>query len=234
MECNAPCLCEERTKTGACVRAHFAAQDAAGRLLDSDPHVLSALLPITCKLRQVLHMDRNDYYGGESASVNLTQLFEKFKAPPNTSLGEARAGGRSPAESEGGCCLEKATDGELGREEDRERWTGREGQCCAHRVPEACLPHPHHHPAHLPLRLCLSQLFPCLSFSRQQPRLQHRPRAQIHHGQRYLSICLNTLLCIYRYVTSRLTSRSKSSWLTGIDIDMVIQIDRQKGLGFRV
>ena len=29
---------------------------------------------------QVLHMDRNDYYGGDSASVNL-QLFEKFKAP---------------------------------------------------------------------------------------------------------------------------------------------------------
>lgn len=31
------------------------------------------------RLRQVLHMDRNDYYGGESASLNLTQLYRKFR-----------------------------------------------------------------------------------------------------------------------------------------------------------
>jgi len=29
---------------------------------------------------KVLHMDRNSYYGGESASLNLNQMFEKFKA----------------------------------------------------------------------------------------------------------------------------------------------------------
>ena len=39
---------------------------------------------------QVLHMDRNDYYGGDSASVNLQQLFEKFKAPVNEALGSSR------------------------------------------------------------------------------------------------------------------------------------------------
>ena len=30
---------------------------------------------------KILHVDRNDYYGGESASLNLTQLFEKFTTP---------------------------------------------------------------------------------------------------------------------------------------------------------
>jgi len=37
-------------------------------------------------------MDRNSYYGGESASLNLTQLFEKFKQgkTPNASLGSSR------------------------------------------------------------------------------------------------------------------------------------------------
>jgi RAB protein geranylgeranyltransferase component A len=41
--------------------------------------------------KKVLHMDRNDYYGGESASVNLNQLFEKFKAgTPPPALGSSR------------------------------------------------------------------------------------------------------------------------------------------------
>ena len=36
-------------------------------------------------------MDRNDYYGGESASVNLNQLFEKFGAgQPGGALGNSR------------------------------------------------------------------------------------------------------------------------------------------------
>lgn len=39
--------------------------------------VLSGLLSVHQKT--VLHMDRNNYYGGESASLNLEQLFEKFK-----------------------------------------------------------------------------------------------------------------------------------------------------------
>lgn len=38
--------------------------------------VLSGLLSVDGK--KVLHMDRNDYYGGASASLNLKQLWEKF------------------------------------------------------------------------------------------------------------------------------------------------------------
>jgi hypothetical protein len=41
---------------------------------------------------KVLHMDRNGYYGGDCASLNLTQLYEKFKggAAPPASLGQSR------------------------------------------------------------------------------------------------------------------------------------------------
>jgi len=39
--------------------------------------VLSGLLSVEGK--KVLHMDRNDYYGAESASLNLTQLYRKFR-----------------------------------------------------------------------------------------------------------------------------------------------------------
>ncbi|KAG0243253.1 GDP dissociation inhibitor [Mortierella sp. GBAus27b] len=39
--------------------------------------ILSGLLSVDGK--KVLHMDRNDYYGGDSASLNLTQLFRKFR-----------------------------------------------------------------------------------------------------------------------------------------------------------
>ena len=39
--------------------------------------VLSGLLSVEGK--KVLHMDRNDYYGGDSASLNLTQVC----APPS-------------------------------------------------------------------------------------------------------------------------------------------------------
>ncbi|KIY66162.1 rab GTPase activator [Cylindrobasidium torrendii FP15055 ss-10] len=45
--------------------------------------ILSGLLSVEGK--KVLHMDRNDYYGGDSASLNLTQLYRKFregKEPP--------------------------------------------------------------------------------------------------------------------------------------------------------
>ena len=34
--------------------------------------ILSGLLSVDGK--KVLHMDRNDYYGGDSASLNLTQV----------------------------------------------------------------------------------------------------------------------------------------------------------------
>ena len=35
--------------------------------------ILSGLLSVEGK--KVLHMDRNDYYGGDSASLNLTQVY---------------------------------------------------------------------------------------------------------------------------------------------------------------
>jgi len=42
--------------------------------------------------KKVLHMDRNNYYGGESASLNLSQMFEKFAngAAPPANLGASR------------------------------------------------------------------------------------------------------------------------------------------------
>ncbi|KAG0093487.1 Rab GDP dissociation inhibitor alpha [Podila epicladia] len=52
--------------------------------------ILSGLLSIEGK--KVLHLDRNDYYGGDSASLNLTQLFRQFRggeAPPSA-LGRDR------------------------------------------------------------------------------------------------------------------------------------------------
>jgi len=39
--------------------------------------ILSGLLSVSGK--KVLHLDRNDYYGGESASLNLKQLYKKFE-----------------------------------------------------------------------------------------------------------------------------------------------------------
>lgn len=52
--------------------------------------VLSGLLSVEGK--KVLHIDRQDYYGGESASLNLNQLYEKFKPgkTPDESLGRNR------------------------------------------------------------------------------------------------------------------------------------------------
>merc|ERR1712070_1019695 len=53
--------------------------------------ILSGLLSVSGK--KVLHMDRNKYYGGESASLNLVDLFSHFKvpeAPDPAALGAAR------------------------------------------------------------------------------------------------------------------------------------------------
>ncbi|THV05991.1 rab GDP-dissociation inhibitor [Dendrothele bispora CBS 962.96] len=52
--------------------------------------ILSGLLSKEGK--KVLHMDRNDYYGGESASLNLTQLYRKFRPDqtPPSELGRDR------------------------------------------------------------------------------------------------------------------------------------------------
>merc|ERR1712159_608262 len=51
--------------------------------------ILSGLLSVSGK--KVLHMDKNDYYGGESASLNLKQLYENKKAgEPKAALGNSR------------------------------------------------------------------------------------------------------------------------------------------------
>jgi len=50
--------------------------------------VLSGLLSVAGY--KVLHMDRNSYYGGESASLNLDQLFQKFGKQNPGSLGANR------------------------------------------------------------------------------------------------------------------------------------------------
>jgi Rab GDP dissociation inhibitor len=51
--------------------------------------ILSGVLSVEGK--KVLHMDRNSYYGGESASLNLNQLFEKFGGgTPSDKLGANR------------------------------------------------------------------------------------------------------------------------------------------------
>jgi Rab GDP dissociation inhibitor len=52
--------------------------------------ILSGVLSVEGK--KVLHMDRNSYYGGESASLNLNQLYEKLKkgTQPNAALGTSR------------------------------------------------------------------------------------------------------------------------------------------------
>eukprot|EP01094_Clydonella_sp_ATCC50884_P024712 TRINITY_DN627_c0_g1_i1.p2 TRINITY_DN627_c0_g1~~TRINITY_DN627_c0_g1_i1.p2 ORF type:complete len:457 (+),score=199.51 TRINITY_DN627_c0_g1_i1:46-1371(+) len=52
--------------------------------------ILSGLLSVSGM--KVLHLDRNDYYGGASASLTLTQLFEQTKdgATPDEALGSPR------------------------------------------------------------------------------------------------------------------------------------------------
>lgn len=63
---------------------------------------MSAFLPQECIMsgmlsvsgKKVLHMDRNKYYGGESASITpLEDLFTKFSLPnPDESYGRTRYG----------------------------------------------------------------------------------------------------------------------------------------------
>jgi len=50
--------------------------------------ILSGVLSVEGK--KVLHMDRNGYYGGDSASLNLVQLIEKFKKGSQEQLGASR------------------------------------------------------------------------------------------------------------------------------------------------
>ena len=51
--------------------------------------LLSGLL--SCAGKKVLHLDRNSYYGGASASLDINQLFDKFGA------GKPSARARLPA-----------------------------------------------------------------------------------------------------------------------------------------
>jgi len=51
--------------------------------------ILSGVFSVEGK--KVLHMDRNQYYGGESASLNLNQLYEKYgRGTPKDTLGPSR------------------------------------------------------------------------------------------------------------------------------------------------
>jgi Rab GDP dissociation inhibitor len=50
--------------------------------------ILSGVL--SCEGLKVLHMDRNKYYGGDCASLNLNQLFQKFNKTPRDDLGPSR------------------------------------------------------------------------------------------------------------------------------------------------
>ncbi|RSH79426.1 rab GDP-dissociation inhibitor [Apiotrichum porosum] len=53
--------------------------------------ILSGLLSVDGQ--KVLHMDRNDYYGGASASLSLSQLYQKYRgspAPESLNLGRDR------------------------------------------------------------------------------------------------------------------------------------------------
>ena len=52
--------------------------------------ILSGLFSVGGK--KVLHLDRNNYYGGDSASLNITNLWKKFKPneEPPPSLGANR------------------------------------------------------------------------------------------------------------------------------------------------
>lgn len=51
--------------------------------------ILSGLLSVQGK--RVLHLDRNNYYGAETASLGLSNLFQKFRGTePGTHLGHPR------------------------------------------------------------------------------------------------------------------------------------------------
>ena len=53
--------------------------------------LLSGLLSVAGK--KVLHLDRNNYYGGASASLDINQLFEKFagEEKPGAAIVHSRA-----------------------------------------------------------------------------------------------------------------------------------------------
>mmetsp|Transcript_21341 Transcript_21341/g.21469 ORF Transcript_21341/g.21469 Transcript_21341/m.21469 type:complete len:270 (+) Transcript_21341:100-909(+) len=51
--------------------------------------IMSGLLSV--KGMRVLHLDRNNYYGGDTASLSLTNLYKKFRdSDPNPEMGHSR------------------------------------------------------------------------------------------------------------------------------------------------
>ena len=51
--------------------------------------IISGLLSVNGK--RVLHVDRNNYYGAETASLSLLNLFQKFRTDaPGANLGHSR------------------------------------------------------------------------------------------------------------------------------------------------
>lgn len=52
--------------------------------------IISGLLSVNGK--RVLHLDRNNYYGSDTASLSLSNLYQKFRpgAEPPSSLGHSR------------------------------------------------------------------------------------------------------------------------------------------------
>lgn len=51
--------------------------------------IISGLLSVQGK--RVLHVDRNNYYGADTASLSLINLFQKFRStPPGNNLGHSR------------------------------------------------------------------------------------------------------------------------------------------------
>ncbi|XP_044955935.1 guanosine nucleotide diphosphate dissociation inhibitor 1-like [Hordeum vulgare subsp. vulgare] len=67
-------------------------RSAAGTGLDPVSIRLRERCQISSPLTKVLHMDRNDYYGGDSTSLNLNQLWKKFRGEdkPPAHLGASR------------------------------------------------------------------------------------------------------------------------------------------------
>eukprot|EP00955_Chlamydomonas_euryale_P010858 117132-Chlamydomonas_euryale.AAC.15 len=63
---------EDRKQSNVCIRCQ-AGRPGLGRG-SSCPSGAEALVLDPCRGAQVLHIDRNNYYGGASASLQLTQV----------------------------------------------------------------------------------------------------------------------------------------------------------------
>jgi Rab GDP dissociation inhibitor len=76
--------------------------------------ILSGLLSVSGK--KVLHLDRNDYYGADSASLNLKQLFAKFEPPlPKAAAGDDATSAMAEVDEKKEAVIDEET---LGRSKD--------------------------------------------------------------------------------------------------------------------